>query len=179
LFPYFPPDLTEFREKWTVWTVNQEANSLSQSKPMRITKLSPLRCSNCTKQIDLTKPFTSTTCELCGNVGGPFGDLRHSPNSIRRRTRSDGTLNSQVVPMLNTGLTRQKCPNGRVADQSTMKLDLPRGYLQGNRFLAAIFDAEIPSEPTTCRLTARILPCSAVLAVAIYCLISVTCRRSF
>jgi hypothetical protein len=32
LFPSFPPDVTEFREKWTVQTASENAKSLSSDK---------------------------------------------------------------------------------------------------------------------------------------------------
>jgi hypothetical protein len=101
LFPYFLSGLTEFREKWTVWIVSQIEKPLSQTKPMRTTKLSPLRCSNCTKQIDLTKPLTSTTCELCRNVEesvwgfAPFAEFDRTKDALRWNSQFTNRANAQ------------------------------------------------------------------------------------
>jgi hypothetical protein len=66
LFPWFLPEVTEFREKWTV---SPNAKSLSSDKRTRTTKLSPFRCPNCAKQIRLGGKAASF-------IGSSFGPAR-------------------------------------------------------------------------------------------------------
>jgi hypothetical protein len=67
MFPSFPLNLTEFREKWTVWTVSRAKELPPSAERMRTTKLSPLRSLNCTKQIALARAWA---------LGKPDHDVR-------------------------------------------------------------------------------------------------------
>ncbi len=53
--PCSSPKITEFRDRWTVWTRRKSSRSPSTDKRKRTTKLSPLRSPNCTKQISLAR----------------------------------------------------------------------------------------------------------------------------